>query len=109
MLPSAGNLRAYKIYTSLDVKKMVQATDWQGKPQELKGSKVLVFCYDEKPYIDLFGERGKIYAIMDTTIYCEEIRREKGGKYVGGIKPDKVRELLDIPSQYTPLCYLVLL
>jgi nitroreductase len=70
--PSAGNLRAYKIFTIIDTDtKCALARAAFGQEFIATAPVVLVFCSDQERSASRYGSRGaQLYSVQDATIAC---------------------------------------
>lgn len=112
--PSAGDLQSYKIVV-VSSKQQRDALSQAAQNQEfISGAPVcLVFCTSPQQAEQQFGEKGKMFAIQDTTIACAYaqlavVAAGLGSTWVGEFSADEIKQALDLDEGLTPIAILSL-
>lgn len=111
--PSAGNLRAYKVYLIRDERRkgeLVVAADHQEFLSE--APVVLIFCAHADRSERRYGERGKdLYSVQDATIACTYAMLAATALglstvWVGAFDEERVRKVIGAPLTHRPVAML---
>lgn len=121
--PSAGNMQAWEFVIIKDPtakRKLVDTTDAGNTAREgvhtqewiMQAPVVVVICYDVKRMTGRYGRKGRtLMTVMDCMLCVENMVLASthfglGTCCVVGFSPEKLKELLPIPKEITPLLLL---
>lgn len=107
--PSAGNLQAWKFYfvTRADTRTALGRCSYQKEIFE-SARLIVVGCTDER-IVEEYGERGReLYAVQDVSASVQNLlltahAHGLGAVWIGAFDPERLREVLDLPSNLEPV------
>lgn len=113
--PSAGNLQAWSVVAVQDpLLRRELARSSLGQSHVAEAPVDLVFFADEERSAARYGERGRtLYSVQDTAIAATHAMLAAHGLglgtcWVGAIREQEVRELLNVPEEHRPVAILPL-
>ena len=112
--PSAGNLQAFEVVLVEEAEnkeRLARACFQQAFLAE--APLVLVFFANPERSTPKYGERGELYALQDATIaaaYTQLVAQALGlgSAWVGAFEEQEVREVLQCPAEWIPVCVIPL-
>ncbi|BFI73186.1 bifunctional F420 biosynthesis protein FbiB [Nanoarchaeota archaeon] len=103
LAPIAGNISHYYFIIVKDPEKIEKISNASGQEFIKNANTLLIIISDDKKMESLYGEKGKVYAIQDTSAIIENILlvatdKNIGTCWIGSFDEDKVKEILEVPK-----------
>jgi len=107
--PSAGNLRAYHVYTVTDKENIRKIAEYSSNQMFIADAPVvMIVCSVPDKSTCKYGERGVMYALQDATIsatYIQLAAIDEGlsSCWIGAFDGEKIMKLLNMPTGIFPI------